>query len=104
MDKIYDKPWAILKLLGIMVELACASGKLSAKPTGSCPITQTPFDSDPVGDLCSVHPCMHWMSAEGARHFYAASSVLPVGVRPTCPICRSEVHFLRGATRLGVYQ
>ena len=57
MDNEYYKPWAILKLLGIMVELACASGKLSAKPTGSCPVTQDAFDSDPTGALCSVHPC-----------------------------------------------
>ena len=55
MDEEFFKPWAILILLSIMVKLACAAGKLTARPLGACPIMLMPFD--PAGSFRSLHPC-----------------------------------------------
>ena len=55
MDEEFYKPWAILLLLSIMVKVACAAGKLTARPLGICPITTDPLD--PAGAVRSLHPC-----------------------------------------------
>ena len=62
MDEEFYKPWAILILLSIMIKVAIAAGKLTARPHGACPITAQSFD--PAGAFRSVHPCAHLASAD----------------------------------------